>query len=169
MKLLIVADYNDADYIEHVIKISEETFNKFKPLIDAIENFEPYIRRDRYGGIDCDNWQSSRQDLGELSIYEKYSQFSREYINDFLDIFMGGMNDPEGCGFHTIKRLENIITDEVYIDYDYRRTYDKRSDKLREYENKRDELKSKLLSKKITREEEQKILYRLHNLWKEYT
>ena len=141
MKLLLVADYNDADYIEHVVEITEEQFNKFKPLINAIENFQPYIRHSRFGGIDSHNWESPRQDLGDLTIYEKYNQFSEDYIDEFIDVFFSGMPnmvedvfDNSITGYHTIVKLENLKTDEVYIESNYQKMRDRRSQKCLDYE-----------------------------------
>ena len=141
MKLLLVADYNDADYVEHVVEITEEEFSKFKPLIDAIENFQPYVRHHRFGGIDHHNWESSRQDLGDLTIYEKYSQFSEDYIDEFIDLFFSGMPnmvedvfDNSITGYHTIVKLENLKTDEVYIESNYKKMRDRYSQKCIDYE-----------------------------------
>ena len=141
MKLLLVADYNDADYVEHVVEITEEEFSKFKPLIDAIENFQPYVRHHRFGGIDHHNWESPRQDLGDLTIYEKYSQFSEDYIDEFIDVFFSGMPnmvedvfDNSITGYHTIVKLENLKTDEVYIESNYKKMRDRYSQKCIDYE-----------------------------------
>ena len=78
--LLLVGDFNDADYGKNIISIDQETFDKFKPFIDAINNFTPYVQRHQIGGIDYDNWEPYRPDLGEIEIEEKYPQFSKEYI-----------------------------------------------------------------------------------------
>ncbi len=141
MKLLLVADYNDADYVEHVVEITEEKFNKFKPLIDAIENFQPYVRHNSFGGIDHHNWESPRQDLGDLTLYEKYSQFSEDYIDEFIDVFFSGMPnmvedvfDNSITGYHTIVKLENLKTDEVYIESNYKKMRDRYSQKCMDYE-----------------------------------
>ena len=65
-KLYITADFNDADYSYRLIVIDEETFDKFLPLIEAINNFEPYVRRSRYGGVDYNNWEGHREDSGRF-------------------------------------------------------------------------------------------------------
>ena len=41
-KLYITADFNDADYSYRLIVIGEETFNKFLPLIKAINEGDDY-------------------------------------------------------------------------------------------------------------------------------
>lgn len=87
-------------------------------MIDAINNFQPYIMRSDFG-IDHHNWNSAREDLGEKSLYEKYSQFEKDYIDEFSQIFI----DPipvHCCGSedqppHTIVSLKDVITDEKYI------------------------------------------------------
>ena len=184
MKLLLVADYNDADYVEHVVKITEEEFNKFKPLIDAIENYQPYIRHHRLGGIDADNWETCRQDLGELTIYQKYSQFSKEYIDEFIDVFFSGMHNPEEdicgglTGFHTIVKLENLKTDDVYIEWNYKKILDRRSQKCLDYEEERKRIYSyrrpsdnkPLVSipfNEMTKEEKE-LIASLNTLWMKY-
>lgn len=185
MKLLLVADYNDADYIEHVVEITEEQFNKFKPLIDAIENFQPYIRHHSFGGIDCHNWESNRQDLGELTLYEKYSQFTEDYIDEFIEVFFSGMPnlvedifENSITGFHTIVKLENLKTDDVYIESNYGKMHSKYSQKCLDYEEERKRIYSYKRAKdgkqlglipfnEMT-EEEKEMINSLDTLWMKY-
>ena len=43
MKILVITDCNDANYIEHLYRdITEETLEKFMPLINAIADAKPY-------------------------------------------------------------------------------------------------------------------------------
>lgn len=185
MKLLLVADYNDADYIEHVVEVTEEEFSKFKPLIDAIENFQPYIRHSRFGGIDCHNWESPRQDLGDLTIYEKYNQFSEDYIDEFIDVFFSGMPnmvedvfDNSITGYHTIVKLENLKTDKVYIESNYKKMRDRYSQKCMDYEAEKRRIYSytrpsdgkPLNSIPFTEmtKEEKEMIDSLDMLWKKY-
>lgn len=185
MKLLLVADYNDADYIEHVVEITEEEFNKFKPLIDAIENFQPYIRHSRFGGIDHHNWESNRQDLGDLTLYEKYNQFSEDYIDEFIDVFFDGMTNPVEdvfedsiTGFHTIVKLENLKTDEIYIESNYQKMCDRCSEKCLAYMEERKRIYSycrpsdnkplnSIPFNEMTKEEKE-MIDSLHTLWTKY-
>lgn len=179
-KLYITSDFNDGDYGHVLIEVSEEVFNKFKPLIDAINNFQPYIRRDSFGGIDYHNWKSYRDDLGEISIYEKYPQFDKEYIDEFREIFINpipvhycGMIDSEP---HTIESLVDVITDEVYIDTsDLRQRH---NDKVKAYLDEVQEIYSyhrksdgkniySIPFSEMTKEEEE-LLDNIKNLWKKY-
>lgn len=122
IKLYITGDFNDADYGNALIVINEDVFEKFLPFIDAINNFRPYIRRDSFGGIDYHNFASYRQDLGELTVYEKYHQFDMEYIDEFMRIFIDPIPVPfegiEGEPPHTIVSLKDVITDKEYINTD---------------------------------------------------
>ena len=94
-KIYITGDFNDADYGKALIEIDEVIFEKFLPFIEAINNFQPYIRRDSIGGIDYHNFVSYREDLGEMTVYEKYPQFDMEYINEFMNIFVNPIPVPQ--------------------------------------------------------------------------
>ena len=181
MKLFIVADYNDADYSKDLIEISEEEFNKFKPLIDAINNFEPYVCRHKYGDVAYHNWESPREDLGELSLYDTYPQFSHELIDEFNEKFLGGLNNPEsdyGGGFHTIVSLRNVLTNEVYINGDYLVIRSRIPEKVKAYQKEQRQICSycrKSDGKSLgsipfseMTEEEKELIDRSNNLWKKY-
>lgn len=181
-KLYITADFNDGDYGHVLIEVSEDVFNKFKPLIDAINNFQPYIMRD--GDIDHHNWNSAREDLGEKSLYEKYSQFEKDYIDEFIQIFI----DPipvHCCGSedqppHTIVSLKDVITDEKYIvEASYSDLTKRYSPEIVEYLKEIDRLRSykrasdgkdifSIPFSEMTKEEEE-LLDKIKNLWKKYT
>ena len=45
----VVVDTNDADYVGKIVEISEETLEHFKPLIEKIKNFKPYVGFSKYG------------------------------------------------------------------------------------------------------------------------
>ena len=179
-KLYITADFNDADYGYRLIVIDEETFDKFLPLIKAINNFEPYVRRSSFGGVDYNNWESHREDLGEMSIEEKYSQFDKKHINEFQSIFVNPIPVPsEGCedeGPHTIVELVDVMTDEVLISTEGK--YSKHNDKVDAYLKERAEIYSytrKSDSKPLhlipfaeMTDEENELIERLHNLWEKY-
>ena len=179
-KLYITADFNDADYSYRLIVIDEETFNKFLPLIKAINNFEPYIRRSSFGGVDYNNWESHREDLGEISIEEKYSQFDKKYIEEFQRIFVNPIPVPwegsEDMGPHTIVELVDVMTDEVLIDT--KEKYSKHNDKVESYLKEKAEIYSYIRKSdgkplhsipyvEMT-DEENELIKRLHNLWKKY-
>lgn len=114
MKILVVTDYNDADYIEHLYRdITEETLAKFMPLIKAIADYKPYPAK---LGLVWHNFPLGdclRKDLCEKSVYEIYNQFSEEYIDEFIDTFLSHNQDE--YGMHTIVEITNVVTDEVYL------------------------------------------------------
>lgn len=182
-KLYITADFNDADYGNALIVVEDSVFEKFKPLIEAIDKFEPYIRRDSFGGIDHHNWNSAREDLGEVSLYEKYNQFEKDYIDEFSQIFV----DPipvHCCGSedqppHTIVSLKDVITDEEYIvEASYSDLIKRYSPEIVEYLKELDRLSSykrasdrkniySIPFSEMTKEEEE-LLDKIKNLWKKY-
>ena len=177
--LLIVADYNDADYVKDVVKIKKSVFNKFRSLIYAINNFQPYIRRSRYGGINYNNWGLVRE--GDLDCYEKYPQISVSLVDEFKEIVMGGLRTPE-CydieDFHTIVSLENVVTGEIYIKGDYQTVSTRKSPEVIAYLKERSDIYSykrpsdgKPLNSipfvEMTKEESE-MIEKVNNLWKKY-
>lgn len=179
-KLYITADFNDADYGHYLVIINEETFEKFLPLIKAINDFEPYVRRSSYGGVDYNNWESHREDLGELPIEEKYSQFDKKYIEEFQRIFVNPIPVPyegsEDMGPHTIVSLMDVMTDELLIDT--KGKYSKHNDKVTKYLKEKEEIFSYTRESdgkplycipfvEMT-EEENQLIERSRNLWKKY-
>ena len=144
-KLLIIGDYNDADYIKDVVKVEDSVFEKFLPLMKAINNFEPYVCRHRMGLICNHNWISLREDLGQKNIYETYPQFTPEYIDEFIDIFTSGLYPPyDDISCHTIIEISDIVTDEKYVDWhqDWQSIEKRYPDKVKEYIKKRNEIYS---------------------------
>ena len=114
MKILVITDCNDADYVEHLYRdITEETLEKFMPLINAIADAKPYPYK---LGIAIHNFPVGdyvRTDLYEKTVYEMYNQFSKEYIDEFIDTFLA--YNKGKYGFHTIVEISNVVTDEVYL------------------------------------------------------
>ena len=114
MKILVITDCNDADYVEHLYRdITEETLEKFMPLINAIADAKPYPYK---LGIAIHNFPLGdyvRTDLYEKTVYEMYNQFSKEYIDEFIDTFLA--YNKGKYGFHTIVEISNVVTDEVYL------------------------------------------------------
>ena len=114
MKILVITDCNDADYVEHLYRdITEETLEKFMPLINAIADAKPYPYK---LGIALHNFPVGdyvRTDLYEKTVYEMYNQFSKEYIDEFIDTFLA--YNKGKYGFHTIVEISNVVTDEVYL------------------------------------------------------
>ena len=180
-KLYITGDFNDADYGHYLVVIDEETFEKFLPVIEAINNFKPYVRRSSFGGIDRDNWESYREDLGELPLKEKYSHIDKNLLGEFKEIFVDPIPVPyEGCddlgGPHTIVELVDVVTDEVLINT--KDKYIRHTEKTKAYEDELCEIYS--YKRKSDRkplhsipfvemtEEENALIERKDNLWKKY-
>lgn len=180
-KLLIVADYNDADYVKDIVNVEDSVFEKFLPFMKAINNFEPYVRHHRIGGICEHNWISSREDIGEKNIYEAYPQFNHDYIDEFISIFTSGLNVPyDDWHCHTIIEISDIVTDEKYVDWeqDWKSCEKRYSPKVKEYLKKRKELysyKRPSDGKPINcipftemNDYENELIYKLNTLWKDY-
>lgn len=176
-KLYITADFNDADYGNGLVVIDEETFNKFLPLIKAINAFEPYVRHYYLGGVDYSNWESIRTDLGELSVEEKYPNISKELIEEFRDVFMSEI--PSGlycCEPHTIVSLVDVLTDEVYIStegiyYKHNKKvkgYLKEYTDIHSYRRPSDGRPLNSIPFSQMSDEENALIDKLHNLWKKY-
>lgn len=180
MKLYITADFNDGDYGNILIDIDGNTFNKFKPLIDAINKFQPYIRHDEFGGVDYHNWNSCRQDLGELSLYEKYNQFDKNLIDEFNKIFIWPIPTPfagmEGELPHTIVSIKDVITDIEYINIDglYQRYDDKilsyfdELNRICSYKRKSDGKSLCSIPYAEMTDYENQLIQEKDNLWKKY-
>lgn len=180
-KLLIIGDYNDADYVKDVVRVEDDIFKKFLPFMKAINNFEPYVRRSSFGGICEHNWISPREDLGEKNIYETYPQFSKEYIDEFIDIFTSGLYSPyDDCGCHTIIEISDIVTDEKYVDWkqNWEACEKRYNSKVKEYLQKRSEIynyKRPSDGKPLNcipfnemTEYENELINKLHTLWVDY-
>lgn len=180
-KLLIVADYNDADYVKDVVTVEDSVFEKFLPFMKAINNFEPYVRRHRIGGVCDHNWISSREDIGEKNIYETYPQFTPEYIDEFIDIFTSGLYvSYDDCNCHTIIEISDVATDEKYVDWkqDWKSCEKRYTPKIKEYLKKRNAIYSykrpsdgkPLNSIGFTEmnDYEKELIHKLNTLWKDY-
>ena len=114
MKILVITDCNDANYIEHLYRdITEETLEKFMPLIKAIADAKPYPYKLGIASHNFPVGDFARTDLYEKTVYEMYNQFSKEYIDEFIDTFL--TYNKGKYGFHTIVEISNVVTDEVYL------------------------------------------------------
>lgn len=176
----VVADYNDADYSKGIISVTEENYKRFKPLIEAIAKFEPYVCRHRMGSIDYSNWISSRPDLGQKSVYEKYPQFSEELIDDFNETFLCLPNpeDDYNEGFHTIVKIQEVFLGDIVLDEDHSTISKREPEKVKAFIEERRKLYSytrksdgKCINSIPFNEmtpEEADIIDQLNNLWKKY-
>lgn len=174
--LYVVCDYNDGDFSKGIVSITEEEYNRFKPIIEAIANFEPYVCRHKFGGIDYHNWMSHRPDLGEKSIYEKYPQFSPELLDEFNEKMLNIPNPESECveGFHTIERIQEVTLGETLLGDCVRkqppkvRAYLEEGAKLCSYQRKSDGKGIMSIPFNEMTEEEKAIIDKLDNLWKDY-
>ena len=180
-KLYIKADFGDADYGHYLAIITDETFERFLPVFKAINDFEPYIRRHRHGGIDYSNWVSRREDLGDMSLKEKYPGIGKELLDEFAETLVNPIPIPEeGClpdfGPHTIVSIVDIVTDKVYVNTDglYFRHNSKVKEYLAEetriYSYKRESDGKPLHSIPFSEmtKEENRMIEELYNLWRKY-
>lgn len=106
--LLVTIDTNDADYIREIVEIDEGTLEHFKPLIEKIKNFQPYINRNWRFHHNFPVGEILRKDLGEKDPMELYNLTEEEY-DYFVDAFhlWGGE-----WGFHTIESIQEITLGE---------------------------------------------------------
>lgn len=176
----VVCDYNDGDLSSGIVTISESDYNRFKPIIEAIANYEPYVCRHKMGGIDYSNWMSPRPDLGDKSIYEKYPQFSEDLLDEFnekmLDIPYPESEYVEG--FHTIEKIQEVffgdtlLDDSVYAiskrDTPKCKAYLEEQRKLFSYKRKSDGKGILSIPFAEMTPEEKQIIDKLDNLWMDY-
>lgn len=176
----IVCDYNDGDLSSGIVSITEEEYNRFKPIIEAIANYEPYVCRHKYANIDYTNWMSTRPDLGEKTLYEKYPQFSEELLDEFNEKMLDIPN-PESeyvDGFHTIERIQEVFFGDTLLDDSVLNISKRDTPKCKAFLEERRKLYSYVRKSdgkgilsipfaEMTPEEKQ-IIDRLDNLWKDY-
>ena len=170
----VEGDYNDADYIGRLIELSDEQFESFKPLIKAINEFQPYITE---YGWEHHNWN------GENCCEEVYSQFSKELLDEFDSEVICRLHVMDDCYIHTItKFIEVSIVGEPLIVGGYHEIMNKRTPetirKMEEYQRRSNEICSyrrpsdgkslcSIPFNEMT-EEENKLMEEYDNLWKEY-
>lgn len=94
-KLIVRADHNDADYMEDSSPITQKQLDKFLPLIKAIKKITKKQSHNWPRGEYC-----CREDLGEPTVEEIYSQFSKKLIAEFEEF----IPTSEG-NIHTIESI----------------------------------------------------------------
>ncbi len=102
--IIITADTNDGDYVKSINKITEETFDKIKQVIEAIRNFKPYKSTSELGYSHNHNFATGecvRDDLGEKSAEDLYGQI--DGFSNFEELL-----PYSEYGIHTIKSIEII-------------------------------------------------------------
>ena len=113
----IEVDTNDADYVGHLVTISKEDFERFKPLIEKIKNFKPYegVSDDGYSYKHHSNFPIGdvhRSDLGEKSPQELYN-ITDEECEEFVDLFE--LYSGVEWGFHTITKIQEVTLGEEIL------------------------------------------------------
>ena len=88
----VVVDTNDADYVGKIVKVSEETLEHFKPLIEKIKNFQPYNNGGWRHNHNFPFGECLREDLGEKHPMEMYNlteeeKKRRQQSTEQMDIF----------------------------------------------------------------------------------
>ncbi len=112
----VEVDTNDADYVGQIVEVEDEYIEKFKPLIEKINQFKPYKATGYNGSI----WNHTynfpygeclREDLGAKSPCELYN-IDEETYELFIKIFnlYGGE-----WGFHTITRIQEVTLGEKLL------------------------------------------------------
>lgn len=114
--LLVTVDTNDGDYVREIVEIDEKILEHFKPLIEKIKNFKPYIGTANSGTTwkhttNFPTGECCRYDLGEKDPMELYNLTEEEY-EDFIENFhlWGGE-----WGFHTIVSIQEITLGEEIL------------------------------------------------------
>ena len=177
--LLIEADYNDADIARNIIVISEEDFQKFLPLMKAINEFKPYIGK--FGGVRYHNWKSNHYREGDKTPYLIYNQFPKELIDEFDEEVMGQLVNPEECYgavFHTIVNIQEVVLGEQFVNGNHRQIearnkniiddYYKEYQKIYSYRRASDGKSLNCIPFSEMTEEENQLLEKSRNLWIQY-
>lgn len=139
IKIKVITDYNDGDYITHVYSVSKETLEKFIPLMECIQNFEPYPYK---LGIVYSNFylgELCRKELGVKTPYESYSQFNKKFIDEFINVFLS--NNQSEYGIHTIVEISDIVNDVCYIKSEYPEKYQRTNDNIKNFLKEKENVK----------------------------
>lgn len=171
---LVTADYNDADYVSGITTITDEEFERFLPVIEAIQNFKPYL--DAFGP-NYSNWDSIRYDLGGMKPEELYPQFDEKLLEEFQEKFLSLHYPDYECGFHSIINIQEITLGKRYVYGAYEDLKDRSLDMITEWNDKRKEYREyrrtdgkglgSIPFKELT-EEEIRIMEMDNNLWLDY-
>lgn len=116
----IVADTNDADYVESFNPISEEDLTKVMPIILAIKGFVPYktltedkemewTHRNNYPINDC-----CRTDLGERSAYDIYVT-NGEISEEVFELWDENFVPTNQYGIHSITSVKIIEVSNIKV------------------------------------------------------
>ena len=172
---LVTLDYNDADYVSDVIEITDEQFEKFLPLMEAINNFQPYIAK--LGPV-YNNWDSCRDDLYEMKAEQVYKNFDPALVQEFREVFCSIHNPEEpyngGC-FHTIVTIQEVTLGKVFVRGDYEAVKNRNKEMIDEYHKRWHDLYGfngprnlYTMQPKYMTDEEKERCITARNLWREY-
>ena len=92
----IIADYNDGDYCESLIQISDEILEIIKPLIEEIKNYK--------GDYNWDNHNNEMESPEDF--YVKGGLCTQEAFNAFGDIMPYAPENDEIHSITSIRILE---------------------------------------------------------------
>lgn len=119
----VVADTNDADYIETFKPISDKDLERISPIIQAIKAFQPYqssylssASRDgpktvkSYHRHNYPTRNRCREDMGERPVSEIYNHVNQDDLYYFEEEYV----PSNEFGIHTIKSIE--ILEITHID-----------------------------------------------------
>lgn len=102
----VEVDTNDADYVGRLATMSNEEFERFKPLIEKIKNFKPSKNNHHnfcYGDMFNPAYDTDPQKLYDID---------DETFEHFIDAFelYGGE-----YGFHTITKIQEVTLGEEIL------------------------------------------------------
>ena len=102
----IAVDINDGDYVSHLVTISNEEFERFKPLIEKIKQFKP-SEGNRHNFCVGDIF-NPRHDKDPQELYG----IDDDTVEDFMETFE--LYGSE-YGFHTITTIQEVTLGEKIL------------------------------------------------------
>jgi hypothetical protein len=100
-EIVVVGDYNDADYVTAINEISEVDIARFEPVFKAIKNRQAI---DKYGAKWPKNWWGGGETFNDL-----YPEFFEDEDQDLYDTLIGKFDDMfvPSCedGVHSIDKI----------------------------------------------------------------
>jgi hypothetical protein len=108
-EITVVADTNDGDYITEISQISSEDLEDIKPIVEAIKNFKPYKNGGRTHNHNFPYGECRREDLGELEIYDIYSEVDIEMFEDYLPCSEYGIHTIESVEVCPLQKKEKLL------------------------------------------------------------
>lgn len=112
MKLLITADWNDADIVTAVTDITQEELNEIMPVINAIKNYTETSKKNKKRE---DNWPDPNR--CEKTREEIYPELTEEQI-EFFNYKYCPQAGADDCEIYVIESIELIKESEVLFNTD---------------------------------------------------